>query len=293
MVIALIIVISIFAYSCYLNVTFRKKEYNVKSGKVKNDYRVLFFSDLHMKAYGKKNNGLLRKIKSEKPDCILIGGDMIITYPAAYYGVRNQYQWLDDICDFLSELNKICKVYYVDGNHEINLRTALDGAYYKIYERYISEIKRTGTVVLNNRECSAREDILICGYIEPIELYAKRNRCRLDKADIKINEKETGQFKILLTHDPEQFDIFSELEVDLVLCGHVHGGMIRIGSMGLISPSYRLFPKYCYGLYEKNKTLMIVTAGLNMHTIPIRWFNPAEYVIVNIINEKHIDKKVT
>lgn len=283
--IVLAIVVFLLAYSCYLNVTFRKKEYNVTSKKVTCNYKILFISDLHMKRYGKKNNRLLRKIKQAEPDYILIGGDLIITYPAAYYGVRNQYQWLDEICDFLVQLNKICKVYYVDGNHEINLRTALDGAYRKIYERYIFEVERTGTIVLNDNMCRLSCDTLVYGYTEPIELYAKRNRCQLDKADIKLDISEAEQFKILLTHNPEHFDTFSELKVDLVLCGHVHGGMIRIGNRGIISPSYRFMPKYCYGLYKKNKTIMIVTSGLNMHTIPIRWFNPAEYVIINIVKE--------
>lgn len=285
MAIVLAIVVFLLAYSCYLNVTFRKKEYNVTSKKVTCNYKILFFSDLHMKAYGKKNNRLLKKIKQAEPDYILIGGDLIITYPAAYYGVRNQYQWLDEICDFLAQLNKICKVYYVDGNHEINLRTALNGAYRKIYERYIFEVERTGTIVLNDDMCRLPGNTLVYGYIEPIELYAKRNRCQLDKADIKLDIGEDEQFKILLTHNPEHFDTFSELKVDLVLCGHVHGGMIRIGNRGIISPSYRFMPKYCYGLYKKNKTIMIVTSGLNMHTIPIRWFKPAEYVIINIVRE--------
>lgn len=281
-----IIVIFLFVYTCYLNVTFRKKEYKLMSKKVPIGYKVLFFADLHMKTYGKKNKRLLKKIKEEKPDYVLIGGDLIITYAAAYHGVRNQYQWLDDICDFLMELNKICKVYYVDGNHEINLKHALDGAYFEIYKRFISAVKQTGTVVLNNKSCILKENTMVYGYVEPIELYAKRKNFPLDIEKIKLKKDIEKQFKILLTHDPKYFDVYSELGIDLVLSGHVHGGVIRIGNRGLISPSYYFFPKYCYGVYTKKKTKMIVTSGLNMHTVPIRWFNPAEYVIINIVKKE-------
>lgn len=73
---------------------------------------------------------------------------MIITYPAAYHGVRNQYKWLYDISQFMSDLCKICPVYYVDGNHEVNLKTALDGSYSEIYKKYIKEIENAGAKII-------------------------------------------------------------------------------------------------------------------------------------------------
>ena len=49
---------------------------------------------------------------------------------------------------------------------------------------------------------------------------------------------------------------------------------------GIISPRMKLFPKYCGGIYEKDKSTMIVSRGLGMHTIPFRLFNRPELVVL-------------
>ncbi|MFR1307576.1 MAG: hypothetical protein ACLSCO_00895 [Gallintestinimicrobium sp.] len=54
----------------------------------------------------------------------------------------------------------------------------------------------------------------------------------------------------------------------------------------MISTSYRLFPKYDGGYYEQNQKKMIVSRGLGSHTIPVRLFNPAELVVIDLITEE-------
>ena len=51
-------------------------------------------------------------------------------------------------------------------------------------------------------------------------------------------------FKILLSHRPEQFDVYVANEIDVTFSGHAHGGQFRIpGVGGLISPGQGLFPE--------------------------------------------------
>ena len=45
---------------------------------------------------------------------------------------------------------------------------------------------------------------------------------------------------------------------------------------GVIAPSYRLFPKYDGGIFRFGKSLMLLGRGLGSHTLPFRFFNPAE-----------------
>ena len=73
----------------------------------------------------------------------------------------------------------------------------------------------------------------------------------------------------------------SDWGADIVLSGHIHGGMVVLPYIGgVIAPSYRLFPHYDFGKYEKDKSTMYLSRGLGSHTIPLRIFNPPE--IMNI-----------
>lgn len=93
-------------------------------------------------------------------------------------------------------------------------------------------------------------------------------------------------YTILLSHRPEIFECYIELDVDLVLCGHAHGGQWRIPLIlrnGLLAPNQGLFPKYTDGIHIANDTTMIVSRGLSQFAPQIpRIFNPPELVVVNL-----------
>jgi predicted MPP superfamily phosphohydrolase len=94
-------------------------------------------------------------------------------------------------------------------------------------------------------------------------------------------------FKILLSHRPELFDLYSENSMDLVFTGHAHGGQIRIPFIGgLIAPDQGIFPKYSSGSYSKDSTTMFVSRGLGNSIFPVRIFNRPEIVVVTLRNLK-------
>jgi len=93
----------------------------------------------------------------------------------------------------------------------------------------------------------------------------------------KIN---TEEYNILISHDPENFEMYEKLNVDLIFSGHIHGGLIRFGKICLLSPRRKFFPKYSYGKNTLNNTTIITTSGIGNATIPIRLFNRPEIVEV-------------
>lgn len=70
----------------------------------------------------------------------------------------------------------------------------------------------------------------------------------------------------------------------MVLSGHLHGGIARLPLLGgVISPQFRLFPRYSGDCYEKDGKYIVVSKGLGTHTINFRFWNPAELVVLDII----------
>ena len=97
-------------------------------------------------------------------------------------------------------------------------------------------------------------------------------------------DEEVTDFQILLAHEPQYLENYSEAGVDLVLTGHAHGGQFRfpIVGGGLVAPDQGFFPKYSEGVHEMGSTTMIISRGLGNSIIPVRLFNLPEIVCVEL-----------
>ncbi|MFQ8733842.1 MAG: hypothetical protein ACLSAC_27290 [Enterocloster bolteae] len=91
-------------------------------------------------------------------------------------------------------------------------------------------------------------------------------------------------FKLLLVHYPEYFlDGIEDLPIDLALCGHAHGGIIRIPFVGgVYAGEQGFFPELTEGMHELGNSTVIVSRGLgNSHKIP-RINNKPELVVIDV-----------
>ena len=135
--------------------------------------------------------------------------------------------------------------------------------------------------------------------------------------DQELGKVDPDYFNILIAHNPDYFPKYAVWGADLVLSGHVHGGIVQIPfwHRGCASPNIRLFPWYDSGIFAMDKqdsqametdhrkwprgnrlkdingdfrknSLMYLNRGLGMHTIPIRLFNPGELVVIDFMPEK-------
>ncbi len=71
--------------------------------------------------------------------------------------------------------------------------------------------------------------------------------------------------------------------MDLVLSGHVHGGLWRLPFIGgVISPTEGFFPDYDYGCYSFGGTDMILSGGLSGYDFVPRIFNRPEICVIDL-----------
>lgn len=259
------------------NKKFITVRYELSSPKLKNhSFSIAMVTDLHNLEFGKKNERLLQRIAQEEPDLILITGDLILGKPGLNFDVAY---------DFLAGAVKIAPVYYALGNHEqrVKLFPECFGREYQVYEK---RIKRLGVKILENRSEEVvikGEKIKITGLLLPYHYYDKRKRPVLEKRELDrlLGKTSENVLELLLAHTPKYMDAYLKWGADLILSGHYHGGMVRLPFLGsVISPDFRLFPKYGYGHFVSGKQHMIVGGGIGEHTIPIRIFNLRELVII-------------
>ena len=255
------------------------KRYELNSTKIKSPYHFVVLSDLHDKAFGYQNQKLLAAIDKIKPEAVYIAGDMITALPGRQF---------DDTIAFLKSLSEKYPVYYGSGNHEYRMRIDTE-KYGNMSAAYEEKIRNMGIVRLyTGSTVTHRKDVKVYG-LEIDRMYYRKwkmPKMPVDYTLQKIGKAEQDCFTILLAHNPEYFENYAKSGVDLVLSGHVHGGVARIPFFGgVISPKFRLFPKYDGGLFVKNKTTMILSRGLGCHTIPVRFLNPGELIEVFVSPE--------
>ncbi len=243
------------------------RHYEITSDKIKKEAVFVLLSDLHACQIGKENEKLKKLIQSAAPDFICIAGDMTIK------NGRHTRRTLS----FLTGLAQIYPVYYAPGNHEIRMPG---------YGDYKEALQEAGICYLENKSAAVAENLWITGLDLPEYWYHKCwQKRKLTPAELEelLGAKKKSVFAILLAHNPEYFEQYAAWGADLVLSGHIHGGIARLPFLGgVISPSLRLFPRYDAGEFKKRDSQMIVSRGLGMHHIRLRFFNRPEVSVIKL-----------
>lgn len=226
-------------------------------------FKIVQLSDLHGAEFGEDGMGLVKKVKELEPDIIALTGDFV-TDEGDLAAVEK----------LAARLVKLCPVYFVSGNHEFGSGLAV---------KVRNILERAGVKYLSNEylTISRGEDEILLGGVEDPLAYA--DMLSPDELAQKMNDAAPDAFKILLGHRNYWMTEYPELPVDLIFCGHAHGGLIRIpGVGGLIGTDRRLFPDFDAGEYNNGRYTLIVSRGLgNSVSIP-RIFNRPEIVCVEL-----------
>lgn len=223
--------------------------------------RVVQLSDLHGKELGMESETLVRAVTQLEPDLIAVTGDLI-----------DQESQLDVAYALMKQLAGIAPTYYVTGNHEW---AATD----------VKELKQAlterGVKVLTNEYEIWEKDgatLAIAGVDDP-------NGPADQKTGDVLRQEIDADYTILLAHR-NTVEEYAGWGYDLVLCGHGHGGVIRIPilNIGVFGTDRDFFPKYAAGLYPfEQGDFCFVSRGLGSNTVPhhaFRLFNRPDLPLI-------------
>lgn len=254
--------------------------HQIKDKRIRKNVKAVVLADLHNKSFGRDNAQLLEAIDKETPDVILVAGDILTAKPK---------EKMDVAVQLMEELAKKYPIYYGNGNHEHRLK--LYGEVYgDMAQQYEEKLQAAGVYhLVNAHQAIADSGIVVYGS-EIDRTYYKRFRVQPmadDYLESILGNPKEDSYNVLLAHNPDYFPMYAKWKADLVLSGHVHGGMVRvpIWGKGVVSPNVRFFPKYDGGVFTEEDSTMILSRGLGMHTIPIRLFNPGELIVLEFSPE--------
>ena len=235
-------------------------EYSISNSRIPDSfdgYRIAVVSDLHAERFGKEQQALIALLRESGCDLICLSGDIVSHDTTDFSPV-----W--ELIDGLADIPMV----YVAGNNELSLKN---------YGAFLSELGSRGVTVLDDMGqtvlplCRGTDSILIHGY--PFT----------DSRQLggRLGVSEKGYFNILLYHDPYCFPEAAALDYDLMLSGHLHGGVVRLPLLGSPLEWLKLEP-FTKGVYTSRAATLIVSGGLGSHDPLPRFFNPPEVVLVTL-----------
>lgn len=222
--------------------------------------KIIQISDLHFNQLRYFHKSIAKKINSIKPDLIFITGDSV-----------DKTEKIDALNEFLKLIDNSIKKYAITGNWEywgnVNL-TKLKSVFSKNNCELL--INENRTILIRNREIS----------IIGIDDFIGGN------ADFKkaVEGLKPSETTIVLSHCPEHRDLIlkqkGNLNIDLVLSGHTHGGQITF--LGIVPFKPPGSGKYLKGWYKESEPKMYVSKGIGTSILPIRFGARAEMVEIEV-----------
>lgn len=289
----LIIILAAYAYSEVKR--FKITTYTVKQPDLPQElvgHKILLLSDLHCTEFGSNNLRLINTLSDIQTDIIVIAGDLINGHSEKEFSYAEH---------FLKSLKQNgAPIYYTFGNHEEKLQNYLGeegyNKYLKLVSEYCTVLNNASITVFESDNLSGDIRINLAGIDIPLSYYHAPKK--IIQSSFKVNDYirtvNAADYNILIAHDPMMYRYCFEWGANLVLSGHLHGGMFRLPVLGgIISPRYSLFPKPDKGLYNYKGQKLIVSGGLGWHSIPFRFLNLPEIIEINFESGKNYVKEKT
>lgn len=233
--------------------------------------RILHIGDIHLERLSIREARLLELADEAKPDLILMTGDYVnLSYnldPETHAQVRR----------LLGQLHARYGVFAVLGTPPVDLPTVMPGLFAGLPARLLCDeavvvtLSRGRQLTLLGLDC--HHDIA-------------RDAATLDR--VLAGAADAGP-RVLLYHSPELMPAATQRGIDLYLCGHTHGGQVRLPIVGPLFTASQLGRRFVMGHYQEGRTHLYVTRGVGFEGLAaprVRLFCPPEVMVVEVGGEQ-------
>lgn len=240
---------------------FTVREVAVASGKLPagREVRLVHLSDLHIHGFGPYELEVAAAVNELAPEIIVLTGDYL-----------EEGSQIGNVRRFLKLLKSRQGTFAVQGNWDYSAR--VEG------ENLRRHFAGVGVRLLINERIDVRcgaTDLSILGLDYPSAGDALR----------KLQENsDPARVNVLLSHVPAFSHQLLDDRIDLILCGHTHGGQVRLPFIPLIYLP-RFSGRFVDGLYRvgTSNTPLYVTRGVGTSVVPVRFCCPPEITVLRLI----------
>ena len=229
--------------------------------------RILHISDLHIERIGLRERRVLEIARAAKPDLVLLTGDYV---NLSFNTDRDTHL---QVRELLEELCAPMGVFAILGSPPVDLPDVIPPLFADLQVRLL----RNEAVTLTGRD---GQKLTLLGI-----------DCRHDIAgdgatlNAALARTAVQGPVMLLYHSPELMLQAIESGVDLYLCGHTHGGQVRLPLIGPLVTSSRLGRRYVMGHYHEGRTHLYVSRGIGFEGLGaprIRLLCPPELTLITL-----------
>ncbi len=196
--------------------------------------QIVQLSDLHLSTCFDRKffENVVASCVAWHADLIVVTGDLVED--------DTSLEWIEPL---LGRLNARLGKFAILGNHD-----------HDHHPRHIvSELSRAGFDTLDGEWASIDCDGAVLALGGTSEPWGRP----LDRRTMPA-----ADFRILLSHSPDQFYAAHKSGIDLVLSGHNHGGQIRLPLIGPVFMPSRYSRRFDRGFFRRGHTLMYVSEGI-------------------------------
>ena len=267
-VFAILFTICYMILAWYLCTHVWEKDYSLESAQLKGDLRIVQFADSHVGAtfHAQKFHDYILRINELHPDLVAITGDFVDDDTSREDMIGS--------CEALGDLKTQYGVFFCYGNH--------DEGYFNEEKKgwnnaeLLENLEKNHVIVLQDEAFLADGRFYVIGRKDKSE--ESRGRSRMTPAQL-TEGLDPDLYKIVLDHQPCDYDEEAEAGAGLVLSGHTHGGQFfPFNQIGVLTRQY----DRSYGHERRGSTDFIVTSGISDWSLIFKTGCRSEYVVADV-----------
>jgi uncharacterized protein len=244
--------------------------------------RVLHISDLHFRKGQRVKRAFLAKCARTNPDLVVGTGDFLGGPDAA-----------DATVEAMTQIHPASEALFVLGSNDYYGSTPSNPLKYFMgpsnrrkpkgklnpWRDLVAGLEARGWRLINNTATAVTLDGL--GAVDVVGL----DDPHLRRDDMTVASPRNGEgFRLAVVHSPDAAPALAALGYDLIVCGHTHGGQIRVPGIGALVTNSTLPRGMARGLHRMDGAWLHVSAGMGTNPFtPVRFACRPEACVLELV----------